>query len=112
MKTTLFSAAFFICFVTSTQEYEPSLKNSIKNRGLKIGPQADAVFIKSGMFPFENAAPGIYKLHQDGMPCLVPDTKNITLIPNAAGKVFVPFRGNMPNRIRPVYRYQYNALKK
>ena len=46
---------------------------------------------------------GVYRLLQDGMPCIVPDTKDIVAIPNAfKGKVSVPFAGNrqrIPNTI-------------
>ena len=30
-----------------------------------------------------SAQPGLYKMRQDGMPCIVPDTEGIPVIPNA-----------------------------
>ena len=41
--------------------------------------------------------PGIYSLPQDRMPCIVPDTGNIVLIPNAFPNVSVPFITTIPN---------------
>ena len=45
----------------------------------------------------QNPKPGIYRLSQDGMPCLIPDTKDIAAIPNAVPRVEVPFRSRIPN---------------
>ena len=43
--------------------------------------------------------PGIHRLPQDNMPCVVPDTRLSVAIPNLwAGKVEVPFK-NKPPRI-------------
>jgi hypothetical protein len=42
-------------------------------------------------------APGVHRLPQDGMPCVVPVTENIALIPNASPVVRLPFRSKMPN---------------
>jgi hypothetical protein len=30
-----------------------------------------------------SAEPGLYKMRQDGMPCLVPDTEGMPVMPNA-----------------------------
>jgi hypothetical protein len=48
-------------------------------------------------------SPGIYRLPQDNMPCIVPDTKDITAMPNLWPSVTIPFKGGkMPNpAIRP-----------
>src|SRR5688500_2124976 len=32
-----------------------------------------------------SAQPGLYKMRQDGMPCLVPDTEGMPVMPNAFG---------------------------
>ena len=45
----------------------------------------------------QNPKPGVHRLPQDGMPCIVPDTKDIAAIPNAAPRVEVPFRSRIPN---------------
>jgi len=52
--------------------------------------------------PLKSPAPGIYSMQQDGMPCIIPDTKEITPIPNAwKGAVTIPFSGNIPNPAVP-----------
>jgi len=51
----------------------------------------------SGQLFLKNAKPGVHRLPQDGMPCIVPDTKDIAAIPNTFnGTVGVPFTGNRP----------------
>jgi hypothetical protein len=51
----------------------------------------------SGQPLLKSAKPGIYRLPQDGMPCIVPDTKDIAAIPNTfKGRIGVPFTGNRP----------------
>lgn len=45
---------------------------------------------------------GVNRLPLDGMPCIVPDTKDIAAMPNAwKGKVAVPFTGNPPRIPNP-----------
>lgn len=44
--------------------------------------------------------PGIYALPQDGMPCIVPDTKDMAALPNAAPLVY-PYRQDMPAKPYP-----------
>ena len=112
MKVVLSLAVLFSCFVATAQSYGTPLKQSGKNRELKMSPQAHIVYVKTKILPSENAAPGVYKLRQDQMPCLVPDTKDIAPIPNMAGKVSIPFRGNIPNGIQPFFHYNYNATRK
>lgn len=46
--------------------------------------------------------PGIYHLPQDNMVCIVPDTKDISPIPNCFnGSVTVPYRSKIPNPAIP-----------
>ncbi|HVF97698.1 MAG TPA: hypothetical protein VM871_10265 [Flavisolibacter sp.] len=59
--------------------------------------------------------PGLHRLLPDGMPCIVPETKDIVAIPNAwRGKVGVPFTGNPPRIPNPSptmpQRYSYKAF--
>lgn len=43
------------------------------------------------------ATPGIHRLPIDGMPCIVPDTKDLAAINNVwSGNVEVPFVGKQP----------------
>src|SRR6188472_818227 len=51
---------------------------------------------------FKLPPPGIYRLRQDGMPCIVPDTKGIAPMPNAMNApVTIPYSGNIPNPAVP-----------
>ncbi len=53
-------------------------------------------------FNLTKKSPGVYSLRQDNMPCIVPDTKDVTEIPNlwraAAG---LPFKATIPNPAQP-----------
>ena len=46
-----------------------------------------------------NPEPGIHTLPLDGMPCIVPDTKDIAAIPNAMSNSLIPFKNTMPNAV-------------
>lgn len=49
-----------------------------------------------------NPKPGIHRLLQDNMPCLVPDLNATVAVPNAwAGKMEVPFSGKSPRIPNP-----------
>lgn len=46
--------------------------------------------------------PGVYALPLDRMPCIVPETKDLAVLPNIwKGKVGVPFNSQMPNSAQP-----------
>lgn len=53
-----------------------------------------------------NPKPGIHRLPQDNMPCLVPDPNAMVAIPNLwKGETKVPFKGGsprIPNPARPL----------
>jgi hypothetical protein len=43
----------------------------------------------------KGAKPGVHRLPQDGMLCILPDTKDLAVIPNFFnGKIVSPFRSN------------------
>jgi hypothetical protein len=53
-------------------------------------------------------------LPQDQMPCVIPDTKGIAAIPNAWGRVTVPFRPlyqPIPNPALPPLSFKYDAAE-
>lgn len=57
---------------------------------------------RSRNFSIMSKKPGVYKLPQDGMPCIVPDTKDIAAIPNAfKGTSAIPYTGNPPHIPNP-----------
>jgi hypothetical protein len=51
-----------------------------------------------------NPEPGIHILPLDGMPCIVPDTKDIAAIPNAMPSDLFPFKNTMPNVVPRIYK--------
>jgi len=56
----------------------------------------------------KNPTPGVYRMPQDGMPCVVPDTKEIAAMPNAwKGKLGMPYQGRIPNPAVPRKSYYY-----
>ncbi|HVG40246.1 MAG TPA: hypothetical protein VM888_01445 [Chitinophagaceae bacterium] len=78
----------------------------------KVPQQNDALFLNPNFYPYIKKAPGTYKLRQDNMPCIVPDTKEIAAVPNAWSQTIPLYKGSMPNGGRPNVRIQYNAFKK
>ena len=61
------------------------------------------VNLQYGRLFLKGVRPGVHRLPQDGMPCIVADTKDIAAIPNAfKGKVSVPFLGNSPRMPNPI----------
>ncbi|MDB5206902.1 MAG: hypothetical protein JWR72_1977 [Flavisolibacter sp.] len=64
---------------------------------IDLNKKDSLVTLQYGQLFLKGAKPGVSRLPQDGMPCIVPDTKDIVAIPNAfKGKVSVPFAGNPP----------------
>lgn len=65
--------------------------------------------------PIAPGKPGVYRLPQDGMPCIVPDTKEVAAIPNGfKGKASIPFTGNPPRIPNPSttqpFRYEHKTF--
>jgi hypothetical protein len=54
-------------------------------------------------------APGVYKMPLDGMPCIVPDTKELAVIPNAwKSPITIPYSGTIPNPAIPrIFTFRY-----
>jgi hypothetical protein len=56
--------------------------------------------------------PGIHRLPQDNMPCIVPDPGASVAIPNVwAGKTKVPFRGNAPRIPNPAKPFKLSPSR-
>ena len=84
--------------IANAQEPEGSqkLKNDWKvERPLTTVVPKDSALLN--IYPYVNKKPGVYRLPKDGMPCIVPDTKDIASIPNAwKGSIRVPYKGKKP----------------
>lgn len=115
MKRLLLIACAGFVLQAGAQDFKDELEK-LKNRGLL--KQGDVIELNNEQLRrhdslgkyfhdqvLKTQKPGVYALPQDNMPCLVPDTKEIAAIPNAWGKLSVPFISNIPNpglKITPV----------
>ncbi len=101
MKRLLLLGVLMVAAATaSAQETDPNLKKLLEQYQQKhpvpkvdiqtLGPQ---VGIGSGLKP----PPGVHTLPQDGMPCIVPDTKHLVHMPNALPYFRPPQYGQIPN---------------
>jgi hypothetical protein len=111
MKLLLFLTA--TCFLPGTgnaQQETFELQNSKQYQALaeqlknkRWAPVNDtARTLQNSSVFLSNSTPGVHRLPLDGMPCIVPDTKEIAAIRNAfKGKVTVPFTGNPPHIPNP-----------
>ena len=108
----------FSCLFLSTILQAQTLKNDAKKPNgdvvykEQVGQLAewrkrmtDTVEIVKPKAYLVSPKPGIHRLPQDNMPCIVPDLNATVTIPNGWGsKPEVPFRSNpprMPNRAKP-----------
>jgi len=88
-----------ISFVSVAQDQPkgfPKFKNNFgPERPLRVIVPKDSALLN--IYPYANKKPGVYRLPKDGMPCIVPDTKDIAAIPNGwKGTLRVPYKGKKP----------------
>lgn len=94
-------AAFFVVRAQNPQtklfEMRPGTSFQLKDGKYFIKPLNDSSFVFNGpSFPI-NKKPGVYRLRQDGMPCIVPDTKDLAVMPNVfKGEIKVPYVAKPP----------------
>lgn len=76
---------------------KPGTSVGFKNGRYFIKPPNDSGIVRNGISLPAKKKPGVYRLQQDGMPCIVPDTKDIAAMPNAfKGEAKVPFLAQPP----------------
>jgi hypothetical protein len=100
--------------VVRNEDFNSQLRELLqkKNKSLNTVPGVipNRLFPKSGtMAPLPaagNRKPGLYRLSQDHMPCIVPDTGELAIMPNAAPKQGLPYKTGMPNIApsRPIFQ--------
>ena len=106
MKQLLLLAFCFCSISLYAQDRKPlSVRPS---RPLVVIPERLVTQVPDQILPGgKSPTPGIYRLPQDGMPCLVPETDHIAVMPNAwknpEGKSYKAPEGSIPN---PGYRPQ------
>jgi hypothetical protein len=107
----LFSLLFsVVSFSLSAQvlgpDVEKQIDESIRKRveednARKMGPSHPLIKLevpsRDEQIPTTRRRPGLYALPQDSMPCIVPDTERLAVMPNAAPMTY-PYRKDMPTR--------------
>jgi hypothetical protein len=101
MKLLLLLCAIFVFSAANAQEQpDNSQKQKFKwkfERPLVTIEPKDSSALR--LYPYAKKAPGVYRLPQDGMPCIVPESHKSVKIPNAwRVPLRVPFK-NKPPRI-------------
>ena len=122
----LLTFACLLCSVMAVAQnhnYDSVLRKMIEGNGLHLNNGTVVLTLAppvNKVAPTERDAngrllPGVHRLPQDGMPCVVPDTKDIAAIPNFYnGKVSVPYAGNTPHIPNPsidkIKSFQYRIM--
>jgi hypothetical protein len=115
MKRLLSPIVLLFCsFAIRAQDNTGTFKSHTKNTGtndlqIKLRPSSFNDTLKlltPSLFSKQHPKPGIYRLRQDNMPCIVPNLADVASIPNGwKGKTKVPYSDNpplMPNPSRPL----------
>lgn len=83
--------------VPGITEIKPGVFFDFKDGKYFIKPVNDSSIVLQNLLLLQNKKPGVYSLPQDNMPCIVPNTKDLALMPNAfKGEVKVPYVGRAP----------------
>jgi hypothetical protein len=98
MKQLLFISFLFYFYPALAQKPAPYFM--LRSPGIQFSDSLKKlpVFNHTGNAP----APGIYRLPIDRMPCIVPDTKELAVIPNAwKAPITLPYSATIPNPALP-----------
>jgi hypothetical protein len=88
-------------------QQDVTYRNSVIQKLAALKKQGDTSIVKPPTRPYYlvNPRPGIHRLPQDNMPCIVPDMNATVAIPNTwKGEKRLPFRGappQVPNPAKP-----------
>lgn len=114
MKTLLLCLAGLVSTAAGAQGTQPKIFRHTPGTGLEQQTNgtwqkllSDSVARRNSLDGFSRRKPGVYRLPQDGMPCIVPDSTKTVAMPNLwRGKKEIPYRGNpprMPNLAKPQF---------
>lgn len=83
----------------SKYSYENSARYKMEvNKRIGATPRNDSDIVVHSPIELKGKKAGVYRLPQDGMPCIVPDSTKTANIPNAwKGPVKVPYKSNAPS---------------
>lgn len=111
-RTLLLLLSSFLVFTARAQN--PSIErqtynsNDFMSRLLKKKSSIsfrDTTIVLTNPSLLKSRKPGVYRLPQDNMPCIVPDTTKTVRMPNAwKGPLRVPYKSNpprIPNLAKP-----------
>lgn len=83
-----------IASAASAQDFKTDLKKELKQQPLTL----QKVDVRTPVLqPGITLSPGVYKLPQDNMLCLVPNTQAIVFMPNALPELTIPGVAAIPN---------------
>lgn len=88
-------------------QQDAAYRNGVIEKLNALKKKSDTSIVTPPKLPLylQNPKPGIHRLPQDGMPCIVPDMNATVAIPNNwKGEKKVPFRGvqpRIPNNAKP-----------
>jgi len=100
MKWLLLLSTFFVSSLASAQEFKPDIDKIIgKSRFRDLLKRELAENNNMILHPGRQLRPGVYPLAQDQMPCIVPDTKELAIMPNAGLDLPEVNAGKIPNAI-------------
>lgn len=101
------SAAFSQTKPPQSFRYNPGIGLNERRNGVWQNVLSDSAATHNSLVNFRAKKPGIYRLPQDGMPCIVPDSTQTVRIPNLwRGSKQGPFKGTpprIPNLLRPEF---------
>jgi hypothetical protein len=112
MKLLILSALSLLSFCTFAQlkVQKPPFPTNRTEFSLKLNNKdINKKFFEGNL---KQAQTKIIALPQDNMPCVIPDTKSIAVIPNAWGKVTIPYRPDfhpIPNPGLPPVSFSFSV---
>jgi hypothetical protein len=98
--------------VITTQELLKRYRQAVQEQALNRAPVSDSTVLRLLPLYRTHTQPGVYRL-RDGMPCIVPDTKDIAAIPNAwPAPRQLPYPATIPNGDKGPQPVPQKELKK
>ena len=84
-------------------QQDATYRNSVIQKLHALKKRSDTSIVKPPTHPYlVNPKPGVHRLPQDNMPCIVPDMNATVAIPNTwKGEKKIPFRGAQPQMPNP-----------
>ena len=111
-----FSAANAQLLSGEVEKYQQdaTYQNSVIQKLHALKKRSDTNIVKPPALPsyLVNPRPGIHRLPQDGMPCIVPDMNATAGIPNTwRGEKKIPFRGAQPQLPNPAKPFRFSPSR-